>query len=182
MIISFASSPRRLKECGMCSPTFAIQAASAGLGFAAEMGDYKAQKAAWKQNYINALAAGRDEQQQLLTRQMQESDAFSQKQHLSMIEQAQAQSTARVAAQASGTGGGGGIDVILRDIEGQAAYNRGIQEQNYANMVDQLAMERKGAASRMKDRINSMPAPRKPGIAGALLKVAGAGVTAYKEM
>jgi hypothetical protein len=166
----------------MCGPlaTFAIGAAQAGLEFAGQQQDYKAQKAAWKQNYVNSLAAGRDDQDALTAREMQENDAFAQKQHLSLIEEAQAEGRTIVAAQADGVSGAG-VDLLIRDVQGEAAYNRSINEQNWKNTAEQLTREKKGAVNTMKSRINSVAAPRKPGVAGLILGVATAGVKAGKQ-
>jgi hypothetical protein len=166
----------------MCGPlaTFAMGAAQAGLGYAAQQQDYKSQKAAWKQNYVNSLAAGRDDQEALTAREMQENDAFSQKQHLSMIEEAQAEGSAIVSAQANGTSGQG-VELLIRDIQGEANYNRSINEQNWKNTAEQLTREKKGAVNTMKSRINSVAAPRKPGVAGLILGVASAGVKAANQ-
>ena len=167
----------------MCGPlaSFAVSALSSVAEFGAQSQDYKAQKAQYKQNYINALSAGRDEQQALTNREMQEQDALAQKQHLSFLEAAQAEAEALVAASADGVSGQG-VDLLIRDIQGEAAYNRSINEENYRNTAQQLTDEKKGAVAKMKDRINSIAPPRKPSPFGMILGIAGAGVKAYGAM
>lgn len=161
----------------MCGPlaTFAISAVSSVVGFAGEQQDYESKSAQWKQNYVNALAAGRDEQNQINQKQMQEGDALDQKQHLSMLEAAQAEGQAKVAAQADGVAGQG-VNLMIRDVQGKAAYNQTVNEQNYMNVAQQLTSERQSAQKRIQDRINSVARPSSPSAMNAILGVAGAGV------
>lgn len=167
----------------MCGPLamFAVGAASSVMEFAGQQQDYKAQKAQWTQNYVNALSAGRDEQKQLTDREMQEQDALVQKNHLSLLDQAKAESEALVAAQADGVSGQG-VDLLIRDVQNEALQKRTTNDENYRNTAMQLTNEKKGAVAKMQDRINSVAAPRKPGIGGMLLGIAGAGVKAYGSM
>jgi hypothetical protein len=149
----------------------------AGIGqqvasFAAAQQDYKAKAAQWKANYTNALAAGRDEQGQLLQRELQEEAAYGQKQHLSLIEEAKAKSEAKVGAAYGGVSGLS-VDAMIRDVGSQAAWNRASETENYKNTVQQLQLEKKGSVTTMQSRINSIPIPQKPSPLGLVFGIMG---------
>lgn len=160
----------------MCAPMAALGMIAgigqAVVGFQAQQADYQAQAAHWKQNYVNALAAGRDEQGQLLQRELQEEAAYGQKQHLSLIEEAKAKSEGIVGAAAGGVSGLS-VDAMIRDVGSQAAWNRSAETENYKNTVQQLQLEKKGTVTTMQSRINSVPVPQKPSPLGLVFGIMG---------
>jgi hypothetical protein len=139
------------------------------------MQDYSAQAAAWKQNAINALAAGRDEQNQLLLRTAQEEEAKNQKVYLSNLEEAQRKAEAEVSA-AEGNIGGISLDNVMADIGRRAAYNRTVEERNFVMTAAQLNQELRATNTRIEGRINSVPRPVAPNPLGFFLPAVGAGL------
>ena len=160
---------------------FALGAAQAVVSYSAQMADYNNQAAAWKANYVNSLAAGRDEDKALTQRELQEEEAYRNKVHLSLLEEAEAKSEGAVMAAGAGIGGIS-VDTMLREIGSQAAYNRVTEETNWQNTAAQLQLEKEASVTRTQSRINSVARPSKPGIGGLLLGVAGSGVKAFGSM
>lgn len=166
----------------MCPPvmaavTLAMGVAQAVAGHQAAQADYEAKSAQWRQNYTNALAAGRDEDRQLTLRQLQEQDAFVQKRHLSMVEQAQKKSEAAVASTASGVSGIS-VDNILADVDRQAGLNQSTLETNWKNTAQQLQTEKNASVNRTQSRISSVTRPTSPSGASLFVGILGAGVKA----
>lgn len=160
---------------------FALGAAQAVVSYSAQMADYSSQSAAWKANYVNSLAAGRDEDAALTQRELQEEEAFRNKAHLSLLEEAEAKSEGEVMAAGAGVGGIS-VDAMLREIGSQAAYNRVTEETNWRNTAAQLQLEKKASVTRTQSRINSVARPSKPGIGSLALGIAGAGVKSFGSM
>lgn len=158
--------------------------ASAAMQDAAAQDEYQRKAAVWKQNVINSEAASRDEQRQIITKQLQEQDKTVQKQHVSQIEQAQKVATAEVSA-AAGNVSGVSVDNIVADITGKSLLNRTYVDQNYKYTVMDTAEQLKATDTRMASRINSVERPIEPrstvglalltGIAGGVGKMAGSG-------
>lgn len=166
----------------MCPPvlavaTLAMGVASAVVGHQASQADYEAKSAAWRQNYVNALAAGRDEQRQLTLRQLQEQDAYVQKNHLVMVEEAQKTAEYKVSAAASGVSGVS-VDNLLDDIGRQAGLNRATLETNYKATAQQLQTQKDASVTQIESRINSVARPTSPSGASLFVNILGAGVKA----
>ncbi len=136
--------------------------------------DYEAKAAAWRQNVVNSQAVARDEQRQLLTRQMQESEKSAQSKHVSYIESAQKAAEAEVAGIAGGVGGIS-VDNLVDDIENKGRLNRTYADTNYRYVVQQTQEELTGTVTRMQNRIDAMPKPRSPNPAMLLVGILGAG-------
>lgn len=168
----------------MCAPMAVVGlvmgVAQSVVSYQASMQDYHAKADVWKQNYVNSLAAGRDEQRQLQLRQIQEQDALSQKLKLSEIEEAEAEATAEVSAASSGVSGIS-VDNILSDIGRKSSRNREADRLNYQNTALQISEEMKGVNTKIENRINSVERPTKPSSAGLILGVAGAGFKAAQQ-
>ena len=140
--------------------------------FAAQNADYATKRAQWKQNYVNSLAAGADEQKQLQLRAMQEEEAKNQKLQLSNIEEAQKKSQAELAA-AEGGAGGLSIQSVLVDLGRRAAFNRQTEERNWSMTAQQLTEEMKSTNTRIQQRINSVERPTGPSVFGLVADLAG---------
>jgi hypothetical protein len=161
----------------MCNPIVGVGLAlvQGMVGHQAAMQDYNAQSQAWRQNYVNALAAGRDEQNQLLLRSMQEEDAKNQKVEVLNIEEAQRRAEAEVSAAEGGVSGIS-ISNVLQDIGRRAAFNRQTEERNFEMTAAQLTQEMNATNTRIMGRINSVQRPVKPNALGFLLPAIGAGL------
>lgn len=168
----------------MCAPMLGAAigmmatVAQAGAEQSAKETDYAAKSATWRQNVVNAQAAGRDEQRQIITKQLQEQEKTAQKVHVSYLEQAQKQATATVQAAAAGTGGVS-LDNILDDIAQKSELNRTYAAMNYKYVVQDTAESLKSSDQKIMDRINSVPRPQEPAntsgitILGGLAGMAG---------
>lgn len=163
----------------MCAPMLgaAVGMVSAVAGFQAQQADYRAKKAAWEQNVVNAEAAARDEHRQITNRFLQEQEKTTQKKHVSFIEEAQKRATAENNAAGAGVSGNS-VDNILRDISGKSMLNRTYADQNYKFVAADLTEQLKASDTKMIGRINSMPVPQAPSPLGMIAGVAGAGVKA----
>jgi hypothetical protein len=154
-----------------------IAVATSVISFAAAQADYNARAEQWRQNYTNSLAAGRDEQQQLSLRMMQEQDAHAQKQHLTTIEGAQVSAEAEVSAAASGVSGLS-LDNILLGIGRDVAMKQEADKTNYQNTVAQLTKENEATNTRIENRINSVQRPVAPNPLGYALQGIGGALKA----
>lgn len=154
-----------------------VAVASSVISFAAAQADYNARAEQWRQNYTNSLAAGREEQQQISLRMMQEQDAHAQKQHLTTIEGAQVAAEAEVSAAASGVSGLS-LDNILLGIGRDVAMKQEADKTNYQNTVAQLTQENKATNTRIENRINSVQRPVAPNPLGYALQGIGGALKA----
>ncbi|MBO6814559.1 MAG: hypothetical protein JJ891_06850 [Rhizobiaceae bacterium] len=161
----------------MCVPALglALSIASSAVSFAAQQQDYENQSQQWRQNYVNALASGRDEQRQIDLRMRQEQDAFHQERHEANIEGAQLEAEAESSAASSGVGGLSLKNIMVgirRDIDGKVQATK----LNYENTVLQLSEELKNTNTKVQNQINSVQRPSSPSPAGAILKGIGGGL------
>lgn len=165
----------------MCAPQVLMAGAGiaqAAVGFAAASQDFNARSAQWRQNYVNSLAAGRDEQRQLTLRQLQEQDAAIQKGHLLMLDEAERRSEVAVDAATAGIGGVT-LDNLLTDVSRKAALNRATLATNYKNTAQQLQTEKDASVTGIENRINSVARPTSPSPASFLVEALGSGVRAF---
>lgn len=164
----------------MCLPVLGavVGIASAVVGFAAKQQQYDKDVKQYNQNVQNSLAAGRDDQKQIAARQLQEQQAYHQKDHVANVEAAQKSSEVSVAAASAGVGGLS-VGNLLGDIASKTALNRGTLETNYMNTAAQLQAQNDAGTSKTQSRINSMPVPTAPNPASLFVDVAGAGVKAF---
>lgn len=161
----------------MCAPALGAVVGIMGAvaGFAAKQQDYEAKAAAWRQNVVNAQAAARDEQRQLVTRSLQESDKLAQTRKVYAMEGAQKAALAEVAAAKGGVSGIS-VDNLIADLTGKALLNRTYADTNYRYKAAQLTEELKGTSTKMQMRIDSMPKPVAPNPLELVVGIAGAGV------
>lgn len=170
----------------MCAPQllavagFAVSAASTVVGFMGQQAQANAQDAAWKQNYTNALAAARDDQNQMTARQVQEADASSLKQHQQDIAVAQKQAEVSVQA-ASGGVSGISVDSLLNDVSREGDLNKLSIQRNFEATVTQLQKEKDATNNTALNRINSMSPGQHPNPLAAGLNIASAGFGAYND-
>lgn len=167
----------------MCGPMLGMVTGimSSVAEFGAAQQDYKAKSAAWKENYVNALAAGRDEQTELQQRELQEEMAVQNKLHLSMLEEAEAKGSGEVMAAGAGQSGLS-VDSMLREIGSQAAFNRTTEETNWQFTAQELQTKKKASVQGIKDRIASVQRPSSPSPLGMIIGIAGAGAKAFGSM
>jgi hypothetical protein len=149
-----------------------VSGLSAVAQYNAQVDDFNQQERMWKENYVNSLAAGREEQNQLTLRGIQEQEAFSQKDQGYVIEEAVATAEAENSAAAAGVGGVSVANLIQQGAR-SAGYNRYWARANYDTTAAQLTQEQRGTVTRIKQRINSVTRPVKPNPAGAMLSVIG---------
>ena len=158
--------------CAIPMLGLAVGLMQSGAQFAAQSADYANQSAQWNQNYVNALASGRDEQKQLQLRSMQEEEAKNQKVYLANIEEAQKKSEAELSASEAGVGGLS-IQGILVDMGRRSAFNRQTEERNWSMTAAQLTEEMKSTNTHIQQRINSVARPTAPSPFGMIASVAG---------
>lgn len=156
----------------------AVGIASSVAQFSAAQSDYQARAEQWRSNVVNSWAAAREEQKQLLARELQEQEAYAQKSHLSLVEQAEKQATAEVSAAGAGVSG---ISVgnLVADIGRKAATNRVLAERNWMNTAQQLRQEQGATVTRASNRINSVSVPTSPSSAGLLAGIGGSAIKAF---
>lgn len=145
-------------------------ASSLAQGQAAQA-DYAARSEQWRQNVVNSWAAARDEQKQLLQRELQEQEVNAQKQHLSLVEEAEKKATAQVSAASAGVSGLS-VSNLVADIGRKAATNRNIAQRNWEMTAQQLRDEQEATITRAENRINSVSRPTSP---SGLATAAGVG-------
>lgn len=159
---------------------FAVSAASTVMGFAAQSAQADAQTAAWKQNYTNALAAARDDQNQLSLRQMQEGDAASQKTQMENIQVAQKSASVEAAA-ASGGVSGISVDSLVNDVSHQGDLNKTAIQRNFEATVSQLQTQKDATNDTAKSRINSMQPGTPPNPLSLAVGLAGDALGSYNS-
>jgi hypothetical protein len=173
----------------MCHPAVAVglaigQVAVAGMQaqvtHKAKQIEYASKSAAWQQNVVNAEAASRDEQRQIITRQLQEQSKFVQKRHLSYMEEAQKSATAEVSAAAGGVGGIS-VDNLIGDIISKSSMNRGYMEENYKWVVADTTEQLHATDTRMKSRIASVERPTQPADTRGI-EILGAAISAGSKL
>ncbi|TPJ33677.1 hypothetical protein [Mesorhizobium sp. B2-8-3] len=157
-----------------------VAVASSVVSFAAAQADYQARAEQWKQNYVNALASGREEQQQIQVRMMQEEAAHSQKDQASRIEGAEVAAEAEVSAGAAGVGGIS-LDNILTGINRKVDMKVQADKTNYLNTATQLTEELKATNTNIKNRINSVQRPTAPNPLGYALQGIGGALKASAQ-
>jgi hypothetical protein len=156
----------------MCNPMALIGLVQSAVSFAASSQDYNARAAQWKQNYVNSLAAGREEQKQLSLRMTQEQDATVQKLHQNNLEGAEITAEAEVSGGASGLSGIS-LDNILTGINRKVQDKNNADKINYANTAAQLTAELKATNTKIENRINSVQRPTSPNPLGYALQGIG---------
>lgn len=163
----------------MCAPALGAVVGIVGAvaSFQAQQADYRAKKAAWEQNVVNAEASARDEHRQITNRFLQEQEKTTQKKHVSFIEEAQKAAAAENNAASAGVSGNS-VNNIMGDIIGKSALNRTYADKNYQFVAADLQEQLKATDTRLKGRIESMPVPQAPSPLGLIAGIAGAGVKA----
>lgn len=167
----------------MAAATFAISAASAVMGYQAQMQQAKNQTLAYNINKDNARKAFESKQNDLTERQTQEIEAGAAEKFDVGLDAAKAKATARVAAGEAGISGLS-VDALLRDFAGREARHNDRVDQQTEWTVAQLQQEKKGLGFQYKDRVNSMQPGQKPSWADAGLRIASAAVNSvstYKK-
>lgn len=159
----------------MCTISAAVSIASSVVGFMGQQDEYDARAQQWQQNRQNALAAGRDDQQAIQLRMIQEQEALTQQQHLTEIEGAEVAAEAEVSAANSGVSGVS-LQNILKGIHQKVSMKRAANLENYKNTAIQLSAQMKATNTDIENRINSVAKPSAPNPLGLALTVAGQGL------
>lgn len=160
---------------------FALSAASTMAQFGAQQQAADAQTARYNQNYQNALAAGRDDHNQLTLRAMQEQEATAQKDHSIIVEGAEKAAEVSVSA-AGGNVSGLSVDALLGDVARKTAMNRATVQRNAEMTAAQLQMEQRGVVAKEQARINSMAPGVDPNPLEPALKIAGSGIKLFSDV
>lgn len=158
----------------------AIALATSVVSFAAAQDDYNARAEQWKQNYVNALASGRDEQRQLQVRMVQEQAGHSQQQQMTEIEGAEVRAEAEVSAANSGLSGIS-LNNILTGINRKIGQKQAAEETNHFNTVAQLSESLKATNTSISNRINSVSRPVSPNPLGYALQGIGGALKATAD-
>lgn len=155
-----------------------VAIAQSVVSFAAAQQDYNARAEQWKQNYVNALSSGREEQNQLQIRMIQEEAGLSQKQQLTKIEGAEVASEAEVSAASAGVSGVS-LDNIITGINRKVDTKLAADRTNHMNLAAQLNEELKATNTNVKNRINSVAKPSSPSPLGYALQGIGGAAKAF---
>ncbi len=147
------------------------------VSFGAAQADYEARAAQWEQNYVNALASGRDEQRQLQVRMVQEQEAHAQKQQLNNIEGAEIAAEAEVSAASAGVSGIS-LSNIMVGISRKIGMKQVSDATNHRNAVLQIGEQMKATNTAIENRINSVQRPTAPNPLGYALQGAGGAMKA----
>lgn len=141
---------------------------------------HNAQQKAFEQNAVNAMAAARDEHNQLTLREIQEQKKTSQSLHKSYVKQAEVAAETRLNAAEGGVAGIS-VDNLIRDVEGKSAWNRQVDRENYDMVAAQLTQEQRSVVSREKARIDSVQAPSGAALAGNIVGAVGGGLSSFSK-
>ena len=167
----------------MCAPALGavVGMMGAAASFAGQQADYRAKKAAWEQNVVNAEAGARDGYRQTTVRFIQEQEKTTQAKHVSYLQEAEKASQAENSAGAAGISGIS-VDNILRDISGKSELNRTYDDMNYKYVAADLTEQLHQIDTKEMNQINSMPVPQAPSPLTMFAGMAGAGVKAMGGM
>ncbi|UIY29183.1 hypothetical protein LZK73_21865 [Neorhizobium galegae] len=146
-----------------------VAVATSVVSFMAAQDDYENRAAQWKQNYVNALASGREEQQQLQVRMTQEQAGHAQQQQMTEIEGAEIASEAEVSAASAGLSGIS-LNNILTGINRKIGQKQAAEETNHLNTVAQIGQQLKATNTNIENRINSVAKPVAPNPLGYALQ------------
>lgn len=160
--------------------TAIVAIASSVVSFMSAQADYEARSEQWKQNYVNALASGRDEQKQLNIRMVQEGEAKAQRDQLNTLEGAELSAEAEVSASSAGVSGIS-LNSILSGINRKIGMKQAADETNYQYTVAQLGSELKATNTNIQNRINSVQRPTSPNPLGFALQGIGGALNATAQ-
>jgi len=158
----------------------AIAVATSVVSFMGAQDDYANRAAQWKQNYVNALASGREEQQQLQVRMIQENAAHAQQEQMTEIEGAEIAAEAEVSAAGAGLSGIS-LDNILTGISRKIGMKQAADDTNHMNTVAQLGQELEATNTNITNRINSVAKPTSPNPLGYALQGIGGALKATAD-
>lgn len=165
----------------MAAISLAMQVASAGAQYAAGVEQANAQTERYNQNVVAAQAASRDQYNQTTLRQMQEEQAYVQKQQSTLMEGAERSAEVNASAASAGVGGLS-VDALLGDVTRKMSRARATLDQNFGMVAQQLQMQKQGITAQEQSRINSMSPGTPPSGVELGFRVATAGVNYGREM
>lgn len=167
----------------MCFPgagalgTLGLGIASSMANFGASQASYAAQDARYEQNYTDALALNREQENALTTRQMQENQAFSQQDHMALVEGAQKKAQATVSAATGGVAGPV-LTSVINGIGQQINDKQTTLETNWQNTVSQIQSQKIANVTEEQMHISDVQPPASPSIVPSLLNIGTSGAKA----
>lgn len=165
--------------CWIALAGLAISAASAYASVDAQEKQVKAQNQANIQQHQNSMTAYRSNLASIEVQRNQMHQDATEKINANNMKGRAAEAQARVAAGEAGVAGLS-VDALLRDLAGEAAYDNTNIETNYLRQDTALNAKRENAYNLTASDINSLRTPVAPDYLGAGLRVADAGLTAYR--
>lgn len=158
---------------GMMS--MAVNMMGAAAQASAAQADYNAKAERYKQNVVNSWAAARDEQGQILLRQIEEQESTAQKIKISQLDEAE-KAAESVAATAMSGVSGISVDNLTADLHRRGSFNRMVDRRNLEITMAQLSKEQEATHTRALNRINSVAIPTKPNSAAPFISALGSGL------
>lgn len=168
----------------MCDPvsiavaSFASTAASTGLSFIGQSQAASAQQAANQATAQSARQSALLQHRTIDERITQEREAASQGIANADRSQRAAQSRAAVSAGEAGVQGNS-VNSLIGDIGMTFGRERSNISRNLDNTTNQLVLSGQGVTTNTKSRINQLPRPNPPSVAGTGLQLVGGGLSAY---
>lgn len=147
-----------------------LGAASSMAQFGASQASYASQEARYDENYQDALAFNREQEDALTSREMQENASFSQQDHMALVEGAQKKAQATVAAAAGGVAGPV-LGSVIEGIGQQINDKQTALETNWRNTASQIQSQKTADVSEEQMRIAEVAQPAQPNIASTLLNI-----------
>ena len=157
-----------------------LSIAQAGIGYAAQAQQAKAQNAAAERNRLNAVAAGNDKYAAINNDTLLNKDAASAKLFDQKIEEMKAKATARVAAGENGVTGLS-VAALLNDFGSQAFRRAQATQINYQMQAQHNADELISANHQVQSRINSVRYAADASPAAAIVQGLGGVVGAFSK-
>lgn len=168
----------------MCGPAIpliglAITAASTAYSVDAQQKQAKAQDQSNQVQFQNSMTAYRSNLASIEVQRNQMQEDATEKVNRNNAAGRAATAQARVAAGEAGVSGLS-VDALLRDLAGEAAYDNTNVEENYLRNNVALNAKRENAYNMTASEINSLRTPVAPDYVGAGLRIADAGLNAYR--
>lgn len=159
---------------------FVLSAASAVVGYQAQMAQYEAQMAQWKANQEAADLAARQRYQSINNSLASEQQKVTAEMVDAQREGLRARSRARAAAGEAGVAGLS-VDHLLSDFYFQEYDYLSRLETNYDTAFMAYEDEKFENYDRAIARKNSIPYPTKPSFAGAAIRIMSGGLDAFSS-
>lgn len=143
--------------------------------------DFAMKSMQWRQNVTDAWASARDQQGQLLMRELQDQNATTTKIHLQQIDAAQKTSLVRVSAAYGGVSGIS-VDNIANDVIRRSDMNIQTDRENFLYSTQQLETQKRATVTQAQGRIDSLAIPQPPNPASFGVNVLASGVRMFGQL